>query len=121
MKINKNTAYQITAFILVVLIAGFFIIRTNRNQPAKEESQQEEQKIQASPSAPSINGESQNILQGTLNISDNLKKGNLMLVSENHTYYIYTNRDFSELLDKQVNVSYEGTLDNFNLDDITLK
>jgi hypothetical protein len=121
MKINKKTAYQITAAALVILIAGFFIFRTSKNQPAKEENKQEGQNIQASPSAPVISEKNQNVLSGTLKISDNLKRGNLMLISGDHAYYIYTSRDYSSLLDKQVKVSFKGTLDNFSLDNITSK
>ena len=44
-----------------------------------------------------------------------------MIITQGHAFYIYTSRDFSALLDKQVKVSYSGTLDNFTLLDITEK
>lgn len=56
---------------------------------------------------------------GTLKVSDNSQKGNLMLVTADHTVYIHTSRDFSSLIGKRVKVSYTGTLDSFSLGDIT--
>ncbi len=56
---------------------------------------------------------------GTLKMSDNAKKGSLMLVTGDHTVYINTSRDFSALVGKKVNVAYQGTLDSFTLGDIS--
>ena len=58
---------------------------------------------------------------GILKNSDNLAKGNLVLVTNNHIIYLRTSRDFSSLLDSEVNVKYEGTLEKFILKDIIEK
>ena len=55
------------------------------------------------------------VLSGALLVSDNLDKGNLMLLFGNSIVYIKTSRDFSDLVDKNVVVSVEGTLDKFVL------
>ena len=60
-------------------------------------------------------------LQGTLKISDDLRRGNLMLVTSERAIYLFTSRDYSSLLDKQVTVEIEGTLENFRLVDIKAK
>ncbi len=59
------------------------------------------------------------IWQGTLEQSNNPAKGNLMLVTPDHTFYLRTSRDFSSLIGKKVNVSYSGSLTNFSLTNIT--
>ncbi len=83
---------------------------------------------QISPSAqtpqtdkPETNTPTGNTVEGILKISDNPKRGNFMLVSEDKTVYIFTSRDYSELADKTVIMSYEGNLDEFRLGDIVAK
>ncbi len=63
----------------------------------------------------------ENTWTGTLKLSDNQKKGTLMLVMEKQTIYINTSRDYSQLIGKNVKVTYEGTLDSFVLGDIVQK
>ncbi len=63
----------------------------------------------------------ENTWEGILKASDSAQKGNLMLVMSSRTIYIMTSRDFSDLLDKPVVVSYEGTSDSFRLGNITAK
>jgi cytoskeletal protein RodZ len=67
--------------------------------------------------------DSDNTWIGTLHISDDASKGNLMLnLDDSDTVvYIRTSRDFSALIGKDVNVTYEGTLENFKLVDIVAK
>jgi len=62
-----------------------------------------------------------NVLEGTLNLSDNKSRGNLMLKNASTTVYIYTSRDYSNLVGKEVKVIYDGTLDDFRLGDIVAK
>jgi|GEM_PF-2174879 len=50
---------------------------------------------------------------GTLKISDNASKGNLMVDSNRGKIYIKTARDFTNLLDKQVTLQADGKLDSF--------
>ncbi len=61
------------------------------------------------------------IWEGTLTASDNISKGNYKLQTSAHTIYIKTSRDFSSLLGKEVKVTYQGTIDSFNLGDIVAK
>lgn len=60
-------------------------------------------------------------VEGVLKISNDLKRGNLMLTTDNVTIYLFTSRDFSSLLDQRVIVSYKGSLDNFTLQNIVQK
>jgi hypothetical protein len=80
----------------------------------KAESQQQ------NPAAnnPAIAGQT---IDGVLKSSDNKRLGNLMLVTTSKKIYIFTNRDFSDLINKDVAVTYQGTLDNFRLGDIVGK
>ncbi len=73
---------------------------------------------QTQPAAAGNQTPSGDVWQGILKVSDNPKKGNLMLVMEKTTVYINTSRDYSDLIGRQVNVSYEGTVDSFQLGDI---
>lgn len=62
-------------------------------------------------------------LQGRLYSSDNLDKGNLMLVispegGRTQAVYIKTQRDFNALVGKSVEVRFSGTTDKFTLEDI---
>jgi hypothetical protein len=57
--------------------------------------------------------------QGTLQKSDNSAKGNYMLSVNSHIIYLNTSRDYSALVGKPVNVTYNGTLTSFGLVDIT--
>lgn len=52
-------------------------------------------------------------LEGVLLVSDNLDKGNLMLLFGNSVVYVKTSRGFNGLMGKNVAVSIKGTLDNF--------
>jgi len=51
--------------------------------------------------------------RGTLRTSDDTSKGNLMIESDQGKVYIQTARDFSALLDKDVTLNAEGTLQSF--------
>jgi len=57
----------------------------------------------------------------TLQTSDNASKGKYMITVDGHKVYIHTSRDYSSLVGKEVNVSYQGTVDSFTLGDITAK
>ncbi|MCL5775041.1 MAG: hypothetical protein M1333_02400 [Patescibacteria group bacterium] len=61
------------------------------------------------------------IWEGVLKISDDSKRGNLMLIMQERKIYIFTSRDFTNLIEKNVAVTYEGTLDSFVLGDINEK
>jgi hypothetical protein len=89
----------------------------NNNQPAQE------QPNSAPGSANSASKETTNPAasswQGTLQKSDNTSAGSYMITVDGHKIYLKTGRDFSSLVDKQVNVSYTGSLTSFVLNDIT--
>lgn len=57
-------------------------------------------------------------IAGILRVSDNQSLGNLMIVTEDHTVYLHTSRDFSALVGKNVVVQIEGNLQSFTLIDI---
>ena len=63
-----------------------------------------------------------NELVGTLQVSNNLTRGNLMLVTSlagrDTIIYLTSSRDFSALLGKTVRVNYSGTPDAFILGNI---
>lgn len=73
------------------------------------------------PIAPPALAEGANIWEGTLKTSDNEAKGNLMLQTKERVIYIKTSRDFSDLLDKEVAVTYQGGFEEFILGDIKAK
>jgi|GEM_PF-2049121 len=116
--------YAITLAIAAIIVVSLVFIKI-RSQKAIAPEQYQNQSQQELPTpqeqdAPQAElPENNNIWQGTLRISDNLKKGNLLLETSDRTIYIYTSRDYSNLLDKKVKVNYQGTLDNFVLGDIT--
>jgi hypothetical protein len=114
--------WQVGAIIIVVIIIGvYFDIRhANKTQPAENSEQtnmsQNEAAVPSSISQAATGTES---WEGTLENSNNSAKGNLMLVTPAHTIYIRSGRDFSSLIGKKVNVTYQGTLDSFSLENIT--
>lgn len=63
-----------------------------------------------------------NELIGVLKVSDDMEKGNMMLVpSEGNIIYLNTTRDFNALIGKEVKVTIDGNLKNFQLVDIVAK
>lgn len=56
-----------------------------------------------------------NHFEGRLENSDDVKRGNLKLVSLIGDIYIRTSRDFSALIGLDVLMTIDGTLDKFNL------
>ena len=57
-------------------------------------------------------------LKGILLLSDDLSKGNLLLVRLAGDIYLNTSRDFSHFLNQEVLVRIEGTPEKFRLIDI---
>jgi hypothetical protein len=64
-----------------------------------------------------------NALEGELQVSNDTKRGNLMLLLKDSDKVIYlnTSRDFSSLTGKQVIVTIDGSQDDFRLVDIKAK
>ena len=101
-----------------MLLAGFFIYKQTSAPSQTDKSKDKNTGKQAETEKSKSGGQT---LEGTLKTSDNLKKGNLMISTGKRTIYLFTSRDFSSLLDKNVTVTYNGTLDNFTLDNIVAK
>ncbi len=113
----KNREYIIGAVVLILL--GVIIWKTQKSNPLPK---QEADAPLKSPAAPDkLAPADSNNLEGQLKISDDAKRGNLMLVMEDRTIYIFTARDYSPLLDKQVKLQIDGSPENFRLVDIKLK
>jgi hypothetical protein len=122
-KYLKNPRIQAALGLAVIILLGLWLAKSPTNDKQKEEKQEEQKTEQAQTpqtSKPAILS-SPNMWEGMLKISDEPKKGNLMLLTEDKKIYLKTNRDFSLLLDKVVSVTYEGTLDSFRLGDIVEK
>lgn len=56
--------------------------------------------------------------QGTLLVSDNPTRGNLMLKTPTSNFYFRTSRDYSSLIGKSVTATGNGTTEQFSLTDI---
>lgn len=59
--------------------------------------------------------------EGTLKKTDDVERGNLMLVMPNRVLYINTTRDFDSLIGKEVVMKIEGDFQNFRLISIQAK
>jgi hypothetical protein len=110
--------------LVVLLAAGCNSASTNNNnsQTGQSNSQPSSETMASSSSVsaknkPAISASS--TWQSMLQASNNSTKGQYMIVSVGHTIYLKTGRDYSSLLGKQVNVSYNGNLDSFTLVNIT--
>lgn len=120
---NKKTwlAVGLTA----ALIAAFVLWQSetkapdqNSNTvPAETSSEKPEGNKETLP-APANNF---NTWEGVLEKSNDTKKGNLMLKTTERTTYIFTSRDYSNLIGKNVVVTYQGDIESFTLGDITEK
>ena len=129
---NKNIQLsktnQVFLIIAAVVLIGAIIYSVNRdgedtanqntNQEASEQlldqngqSQEQNQNTQTSNAQGSTAG---NVTaNGTLLASDNLSRGNLMVMSNLGKIYVSTARDFSGLLSKQVTLQAQGTINQF--------
>ncbi|MEK7138717.1 MAG: hypothetical protein AAB799_00870 [Patescibacteria group bacterium] len=105
---RKNKIYIIITG--VVAITLIWLSQSNRSQIPELKSTLGENAANNTAGEKPIN-----TLEGTLWLSDDETKGNLMLVNTYATIYIKSSRDFSGLTGKQVIVSVDGTLDNFML------
>lgn len=104
----------------IILILGFIQYKGNSTKSKSNENKVENTSKQEF-NETNLEKSASNNLQGILKISDNLKRGNLMLNTNEKTIYLFTSRDYSDLFDQEVNVEIEGTLDNFRLINIKSK
>jgi hypothetical protein len=117
----KNPRIQAAGLIVVLALVGWLVFKQpktaispkpSNGTPDTETQSQDSQKIP-----------NQNLAEweGILKLSNNIQKGNLMLATKERTIYLKTNRDFSALINKEVVVTYEGSLDSFRLGEIVEK
>ncbi|MCL5667009.1 MAG: hypothetical protein M1383_04540 [Patescibacteria group bacterium] len=121
MTLSNKQQYIGIALVVIALAGVIWFSRTKKTSEnfTPQSSAGQENIDQTKLVKPAPNPE--NTWEGTLKISDNLKKGNLMLVMRDRTVYIQTSRDFSGLLDKEVYVTYDGDYNGFRLGDIIEK
>jgi hypothetical protein len=108
--------------VIVLLAAGCGSSQSantgSNNSPGTEQTANAPVSPVATSTNPSINATG-SPWQGTLQTSDNSAKGNYMISVSGHTIYLRSSRDYSQLVGKQVNVSYSGDMTHFVLGDIT--
>lgn len=120
-----NKKYVSIAIILIgAAVAGWLLLSRTSEQPAEPTSATGNQNLpadegeKANATAPAAKGST---LEGVLKASNSPKKGNLMIETQGKTIYIFTSRDYSSLIGKQVVVTYDGTMEDFRLGDIMEK
>jgi hypothetical protein len=121
---GKYKTFVVGIIIILVVVAGLHFFKKRSGTEVKTDAQTGTNLEKASTDEQKeliSQKKSGNVMEGTLKLSDNKKKGNLMLVMPDRTLYLSTTRDFSQLIGKQVEVSYEGTLEDFVLGNIILK
>jgi L-lactate permease len=118
MNFKSWQTYAIVAAIIVVVFVIWFMRKNKPQNNAQQTTQQQNQNTSKPTSASTQTG--WDVWNGTLQKSDNATKGNFMLATKERTIYLKTSRDFSQMVGKKVNVSYEGTWQNFVLGDVTL-
>lgn len=118
---NQSAKYLPAAVvaIIIVIVAGVQYFKNQK--PANETQNQNARQEQNQKNSAGGNPAAASGLEGVLKISDNLKRGNLMVVMAERVVYLFTSRDYSKLLNKEVKVVIDGTLENFRLVDIVAK
>jgi hypothetical protein len=122
--LQKNQSYILYIAGLIAVLAVIFFATRGQNPADDDANNDDEQAIgqetnqNTNPSLKENQNQNQpqdGILtaQGTLLGSDDLNKGNLMLVSGLQKIYIATKRDFSGLLEKEVTMEANGSLSSF--------
>ena len=109
----KKTTF---VFLCVAVIAGIAIYYKKPDNNAPPADDKELLGNQPNSINDTIAG---NTWSGVLKKSDALSKGNLMLIFPDQSkVYIQTSRDFSNLIDKEVQVEDAGAKENFRLIEI---
>lgn len=112
---KKQTLYIIG---IIILLAIFFIFSNKKSENITSQNNSQINETASSSISSLQKATDSGTWEGLLKTSNNLKKGNLMLVTKDRTIYLKTNRNFSNLLEKTVLVNFEGNLDNFLLGNI---
>lgn len=110
---------SIIGVFIVILALGIGIFKIKRGGKEEQTTDRSAAEKQEQTENKTVNSAKEGVWIGTLKSSNNPSKGNLMLVTSEKTIYIQTGRDFNQLLGKVVNVTYEGSLDNFVLGNVT--
>jgi hypothetical protein len=111
-KENMRWTVIILGVVIVLAAVGYFTNLNPVQAPSNiPDSANNSEQIKANASS----------LEGILKRSDDVEKGNLLLVMPDKKIYLNTTRDFNQLTDKQVTVYIEGTVENFILLDIKEK
>jgi hypothetical protein len=125
MAISKKHLAGIILAVLVIILAGWLVWIRAAKQESATTTDTTSSTLETDKEAAKELSQSQTLagkqMEGILKASDNSKKGNLMLVTASSTLYISSSRDFSNLLGKEVKVTYDGTTDDFRLGDIIAK
>lgn len=127
---NRRKLIALTGILLILgVLAAWKIFKKPEPGPAKENNQEkatvptpEDQRKRLDAQLPAL-FEMMTRDEGTLAVSDDPEKGNLMLLRTDtrgfDKIYIQTSRDYSALLGKQVRVLFKsGIAPEFTLDDI---
>lgn len=133
-----NRSKLILAISVIILLVGLGYFNTKRQElefaqgttiqadkPDSETTQMEESLAQplnqeAPTNTPTTEQQKDTFTrQGILLATDNSARGNFMLKTPTSNFYFRTSRDYSALLGKSVTVTANGTVERFNLIDIT--
>lgn len=124
---KRNLGSIIAVLIIVILVALYAWPKTRRNigeqianTPVQTDTKTAEPKANnTADTDENLSGTPGEIkYQGTLNKSDNLSKGTLMITTASHALYMRTSRDYSGLIGKTVVITGTGDLNKFTLKDI---
>ncbi len=118
---NKFSKYLPAAVVVLIILVIAGIQMLKQKKPSNEGNNPPQSQEQTRTDDSKTSAETPGMLEGTLQISNDLKRGNLMLVTPERVIYLFTSRDYSTLLEKQVRLEIEGTLENFRLVDIVAK
>ena len=120
---NKKYLPWIAAAVIVLAVLAIFQWRdlANRGTPPPTPSADNSKLDSNEEIIPTSDSSQGNTIVGILKTSDDMQKGNLMVVTTEHNIYLHTSRDYSSLLDKEVVVTIDGTEHSFSLIDIKAK
>ncbi|MBI2607473.1 MAG: hypothetical protein HYW51_01480 [Candidatus Doudnabacteria bacterium] len=111
--------------LVVAVILGFVFFNRFSGNGLQDEQSAERQTQNSTFSSGNVSGNNYtytdqdfNSLRGILLQSDDLRQGNLLLVRLEGDVYLNTTRDYSGLINKEVVVTVDGTLEKFRLIDI---
>lgn len=117
---NQSAKYLPAAVVAIIIVIAAGAQYFKNQKPANETQNQNARQEQNQKNGAAIPAAASG-LEGVLKISDNLKRGNLMIAMKERVVYLFTSRDYSKLLNKEVKVVIDGTLENFRLVDIVAK